>query len=203
MRQGLAVLALAALCGVMRAEARLEPTPRFPLATSDMAIRQAVQPDHPFTVTGATGAILGLQNGTVEVWDLPTKVLSGLRLKAEIEGYPVPIDLTAHAAEIEVQPDHTTITYSHAAITVRQHMFVPAGVTNTATGAQVFFEIQAIGPAVVTVSFEPSMVQQWPAPQYGRPSASWVAMGTGGGYLLSTDNPAIYGMVAMPQATRV
>ena len=185
----------------MRAEARLDATPRFPLAKSDLAIRQAVQPDQPFTVTGATGAILGLQNGSVEIWDLPTKVLTGLRLKAEIDGYPVPIDLTAHAAEIEVQPDHTTITYSHAAITVRQHMFVPAGDTNTAAGAVMFFEIEAIKPAVVTISFEPSMVQQWPAPQYGRPSASWVEMGMGGGYVLSTDNPAIFGMVAMPQAT--
>ena len=188
------------LAGTATGEVRLETTAHFPLATSDMAIRQAVQPDHPFTVTGATGAILGLQNGSVEIWDLPTKVLSGLRLSAQIEGYPVPIDLTQHAAEIEVQPDHTTITYSHAAITVRQHMFVPAGEANPGHGAQVFFEIDAIKPTVVTISFEPSLVQQWPAPQFGRPSASWVQMGAGGGYVLSTDNPTIFGMVAMPQA---
>ena len=179
----------------------LEATPRFPLTASEMGIRHAVEPDHPFTVTGATGAILGLQNGSVEIWDLPTKVLTGLRVSAEIDGYPVPIDLTAHAAEIEVEPDHTTMTYSHAAITVRQHMFVPAGDTNSATGAQVFFEIAAIKPAVVTISFEPSMMEQWPAPQYGRPSADWRAMGTGGGYVLSTDNPGVFGMVAMPAAT--
>ncbi len=202
MRRGCGMLsAVLLLSGLASGETRLETPPRFALAESDMVIRQAVEPDHPFTVTGATGAILGLQNGSIELWDLPTKVLSGLRISAVIDGYPVPIDLTAHAAEIEVQPDHTTITYSHAAITVRQHMFVPAGDTNTGTGAQVFFEVDAIKPAVVTISFEPSMVQQWPAPQFGRPSASWVPMGTGGGYVLSTDNPAIFGMVAMPQAT--
>ncbi len=188
------------VCRTAQAQVSLEATPRFPLPKSEMAIRQAVEPDHPFTVTGATGAILGLQNGSVEIWDLPTKMLTGLRLKAEIDGYPVPIDLTEHSAEIEVAPDHTTITYAHAAITVRQHMFVPAGVTNAAKGAQVFFEIAAIKPAMVTISFEPSMVQEWPAPQFGRPSASWVAMGTGGGYVLSTDNPGIFGMVAMPGA---
>ena len=188
------------LSGMACAEVRLEMPPRFALSASEMAIRQPVQPDHPFTVTGATGAVLGLQNGTVEVWNLPTKVLSGLRVSAEIEGYPVPIDLTAHAAEIEVEPDHTTIVYSHAAITVRQHMFVPAGATNPGVGAQVFFDIDAIKPAVVTISFEPQMVQEWPAPQFGRPSASWVGMGAGGGYVLSTDNPAIFGMVAMPGA---
>ena len=62
-------------------------TTSFRSLKSDLAIRQAVQPDHPFTVTGATGAILGLQNGSVEIWDLPTKVLGGLRLKAEVDGY--------------------------------------------------------------------------------------------------------------------
>ena len=189
------------MAGSAVAQVTLDAPARFPLAKSEMAIRQPVQPDHPFTVTGATGAILGLQSGNIEIWDLPTKVLSNLRLSAELEGYPVPIDLTAHAAEIEVQPDHTTITYSHAAITVRQHMFVPAGQASTSTGAQVFFEIEAIKPAVVTISFEPAMVQQWPAPQFGRPSASWVSMGSGGGYVLSTDNPLIFGMVAMPQTT--
>ena len=188
------------MAGSVSAQVNLHASARFPLASSDMAIRQPVQPDHPFTVTGPTGAILGLQNGSIEIWDLPTKVLSGLRLSAEIEGYPVPIDLTAHAAEIEVQPDHTTLTYSHAAITVRQHMFVPAGDTNSGSGARVFFEIEAIKPAVVTIAFEPSMVEQWPAPQFGRPSASWVQMGLGGGYVLSTDNSGLFGMVAMPGA---
>ena len=202
MKRGLRLLTgILAVAGPAVAQVNLLATKRFPLDRSSMGIRQPVQPDHPFTVTGATGAVLGLQNGSVEIWQLPTKVLSGLRLTAELEGYPVPIDLTAHAAEIEVEPDHTTITYSHAAITVRQHMFVPAGDTNSATGAQVFFEIEAIKPAVVTISFEPAMVQEWPAPQFGRPSASWMPMGTGGGYVLSTDNPSIFGMVGMPQAT--
>ena len=98
-----------------------------------------MQPQHPFTVTGSTGAILGLQNGNVELWALPTKVFNNLHLTAELTGYPVPIDLNAAAAAIDVQPDHTTITYSHAAITVRQHMFVTAGEGNQAKGAIIFF----------------------------------------------------------------
>ncbi len=152
-------------------------------------------------MTGATGAILGLQNGSVELWMLPTKVFSNLHLTAELAGYPVPIDLNAAAAAIDVQPDHTTITYSHAAITVRQHMFVPAGENNPAKGAIIFFEIESILPAVLTISIEPSMVQQWPAPAFGRPSASWLPMGSGGAFVLSTDNPENFGMVAMPNAS--
>jgi glycogen debranching enzyme len=183
------------------AQGTLQPMPQFPLSDGPLIIRQAVQPQHPFTVTGSTGAILGLQNGNVELWALPTKVFSNLHLIAELEGYTVPIDLNAASATIDVQPDHTTITYSHAAITVRQHMFIPAGENNPAQGAIIFFEIESIRPAVITISFEPAMVQEWPAPFFGRPSATWLPINTGGAFVLSTDNPAIFGMVGMPNAT--
>jgi glycogen debranching enzyme len=183
------------------AQGTLQPMPQFPLSDGPLIIRQTVQPQHPFTVTGSTGAILGLQNGNVELWALPTKVFSSLHLIAELDGYTVPIDLNAAAATIDVQPDHTTITYSHAAITVRQHMFIPAGESNQAHGAIIFFEIESIRPATITISFEPAMVQEWPAPSFGRPSASWLPINTGGAFVLSTDNPAIFGMVGMPNAT--
>jgi glycogen debranching enzyme len=183
------------------AQGTLQPVPQFPLSDGPVIIRQTVQPQHPFTVTGSTGAILGLQNGNIELWSLPTKVFSNLHLSAELDGYTVPIDLNAAAATIDVQPDHTTITYSHAAITVRQHMFVPAGESNKARGAIIFFEIESIRPTVLTISFEPAMVRQWPAPSFGRPSANWLPIGSGGAFVLSTDNPAIFGMVGMPNAT--
>src|SRR5258707_3530059 len=162
------------------AQGTLQPVPQFPLSDSPLIIRQAVQPQHPFTVTGSTGAILGLQNGNVELWALPTKVFSNLHLSAELDGYTVPIDLNAAAATIDVQPDHTTITYSHAAITVRQHMFIPAGDGNQAQGAIIFFEIASLSPTVLTISFEPVMVQQWPAPSFGRASANWRPISSGG-----------------------
>lgn len=197
---GILLVPFIALCSAL-GQGSLQPTPQFPLSEGPLLIHQAVQPEHPFTVTGSTGAILGLQSGNIELWVLPTKVFSHLHLTAELAGYPVPIDLNAAAAAIDVQSDHTTITYSHAAITVRQHMFVPAGDRNPAKGAIIFFEIQSTLPAVLTISMEPAMVQQWPAPTFGRPSASWLPMGSGGGYVLSTDNPENFGMVAMPNAS--
>jgi glycogen debranching enzyme len=183
------------------AQGPLQPVSEFPLSAGPLIIRQTVQPQHPFTVTGSTGAILGLQNGDVELWNLPVKVFNNLHLSAELDGYTVPIDLNAAAATIDVQPDHTTITYSHSAITVRQHMFVPAGDSSQVQGAIIFFEIESIRPAVLTISFEPAMVRQWPAPSFGRPSAYWRPIGGGGAFVLSTDNPAIFGMVGMPNAT--
>jgi glycogen debranching enzyme len=196
-----ALVAPLAILSSATAQGTLQPIPAFPLSDGPLIIRQNAQPRHPFTVTGSTGAILGLQNGNVELWALPTKVFSNLHLSAELEGYTVPIDLTDDAATIDVQPDHTTITYSHAAITVRQHMFIPAGDSNQFKGAIIFFEIESLRPTVLTVSFEPAMVQEWPAPFFGRPGASWLPINSGGAFVLSTDNPAIFGMVGMPNAT--
>ena len=46
-------------------------------------------------------------------------------ITAEMKDYPVPIDVNQHAADITVEPGHTTITYSHANFTIRQIMFTP------------------------------------------------------------------------------
>ena len=186
----------------------LNPTPRFRFTRDDvLTIHQPALPSHPLTVTGRSGAILGMQDGSVELWQLPVKFFSALHLRAEVEGYPVPIELNALAADLEVAPDHTTLTYSHAAITVRQHMFVPAGDPddpkdpNAGLGGQVLFEIQSIHPATLYVSLTPALVQMWPAPQWGQPGWSWHAMGSGGAYEFGTDNPHVFGMIGMPNAT--
>ncbi len=86
-----------------------------------------MEPSKPFTVAGERGAIFGDQSGVFEAWIYPVKFLSAFNITAELADYPVPIDVTAHAAAIEVAPAMTTITYSHAAFTVKQHMFAPRG----------------------------------------------------------------------------
>lgn len=177
-----------------------DTVPAFPLSHTTMRLQQPALPNHPFTVTGKSAAILGLQSGNLELWNYPTKIFNNLHLTAELDGYAVPIDLNAAAASIDVEPDHTTIVYSHAAITVRQHMFVPAVGEGTAGGV-ILFEIECAKPTTLTVSMDPAMVQMWPAPQFGRPGLTWVQLGTGGGYVMATDNPSNFGFVAMPNAT--
>ncbi len=143
----------------------LQSTPHFALTEGSLTILQPALPSHPFTVTGRSGAILGMQDGTVELWQLPVKLFSGLKFRAEVEGYSVPIELNPLAAELEVSPDHTTLIYSHAAITVRQHMFVPAGEGSEGLAGMIVFEIESIHPAMLTVSLIPALVREWPAPQ--------------------------------------
>ncbi len=176
----------------------LRPIPRFSIAASPLAIRQRAQAAKPFTVAGERGAILGRQDGSFEAWLFPVKVLSRFRITAELADYPAPIDVTAHAAEIEAAPEMTTITYSHAAFTIKQRMFAPRG--DQSPGVLVLFEIASVRPLRVVFQFHPDMLRMWPAPNFGVPSAQWVKQGSRGYYVLHTDNPDFWAAVAMPRA---
>jgi glycogen debranching enzyme len=185
----------------LRGQSTFAAVPAFALDTNPLVIKGAARTNKPFSVVGEHGAILGQQDGTFELWSLPVKVLHNVHLTAHLAGYDAPIELNDCASSIEVRPDHTTIVYSHAAITVRQHMFVPRNATGGLASAIVLFEIHAVRRAEVTVSFAPSMEREWPAPNHGRPSGSWQPRGTGGAYVLETDDPRYFGVVAMPNAT--
>jgi glycogen debranching enzyme len=186
------------LCGVAAAQtAALRPVDAFPIKEDGLAIRRHVEMGKPFTVAGARGAIPGQQEGTFEAWVLPVKLLSHFTIRANVEGYSVPIDLNADAAEIEVFPDHTVITYSHIAFTVRQIMFAPDD-ADDGTGAVVLFQIDSTRPMDLTFSFTPEMRPMWPQRSQGTPSAEWVRQDASGFYLLHTDFPNLAGAVAMP-----
>ncbi len=207
----LCVLSAAAGAAQLPPPARLPPPPVLNAVAAlhfdegPLTIRVPAVPNRPFTVTGTGGAILGMGDGTAELWQFPLKFFSGLHLRAEVDGYTVPIDLNSNAATLAVSPDHTTLTYSHAAITVRQHMFVPAGEKNIGEGGVIVFEIESIRPATLTISLTPAMVLQWPAPQYGQPGWDWQPMGpagsTNGVYGVATDNPELFGLIGRPGTT--
>ncbi len=176
----------------------LHPVARFPMPDSALAIKRSTHFGTPFTVEGEGGAILGEEDGHFEAWNWPVKVLSGFRISAELADYPVPIDVNALAATIDVNPAWTTITYSHAAFTVKQHM---VGIRDQGvgpeTGAVVFFEIASVRPLRLTFRFKPDVTRMWPAPDYGPPDAQWDPAGY---YVLHTNDPQLSAAVGMPQA---
>ena len=178
---------------------RLHTLPTFSLPESGPVIRRHVEAGQPFTVAGPQGVLVGEQGGTFEAWILPVKLLSHLTLQANVEGYPVPIDLNAAAREVEVRPDRTIITYSHIAVTVRQTMFAPEGMAE-GTGAVVLFEVDSVRPVDLTFQFTGEMRKMWPEPGGGTPSAEWVGTEGNGFYVLHTDFPDFAGAVALPGA---
>jgi glycogen debranching enzyme len=179
--------------------AELTPPANFEHNVSTPRILAPCVPREPWTVPGEHGALFGRQNGRFEAWQWPVKILSDFHIDAEIKDYAVPIDVNALAAEIQVTPAETTITYSHAAFTIRQHMFAARGSEKPLLGAATFFEIESVRPMEITFSFTPDMLRMWPAPNFGRPSGEWVGEESGPGfYILHTDNERFSGIVAMP-----
>ncbi len=186
-----------AICG---ATAERPLGPPAPGSTQQIKISREAVPQLPFSVVGPRGAILGNQDGSFEAWFFPWKILSGVHMTVNMKDYAVPIDVNQQAADVDVEPDHTTITYSHANFTIRQTMVAPkAGPQNVA--AMVFYEIEAIRPMDLTLSFNPVMQRMWPAESPDRPSPEWVSNSGGSGfYILHLNSPDQAAAVALPGA---
>jgi glycogen debranching enzyme len=177
----------------------LEPLTSIPIGSAEpISIQTSALPVKPFTVTGPRGALLGQQNGIYEAWIFPWKILSDMRITAQMKDYAVPIDVNEQAATIDVQPDHTTITFSHANFTIREILLTPQHAPDGA-GALVLYQIEAVRPLTLTFSFTPEMKRMWPALSDDRPSAEWVQTGASGFYILHLNSPGHAGALAMPQ----
>jgi hypothetical protein len=192
-----ALIFLATATRPTSAQQWLEPVPQFPLASSELTIRQHAEMLKPFTVAGECGSFVGQQDGSFEAWIFPVKLLSHFHIDAELADYNVPIDVNEQAAEIEVAPDHTTITYSHAAFTIREILFATSCDANGA-GVMAFFQIDSVRPLKLTFSFTPEVKRMWPAANYNAPSPEWVKQGSSGYYLLHTDSDDLTGAIGMP-----
>jgi glycogen debranching enzyme len=180
--------------------AALQPLPYFAADQPDQPkITADIMATKPFSVIGPRGTILGQQDGSFEAWIFPWKILSHLRITAEMKDYPVPIDVNDQAASIDVQPGHTTITFAHANFTVREIMFAPSNAPEGA-GALAFFQVEAVRPMTLTFSFTPEMLRMWPALSDDRPSPEWVKTGDSGFYMLHLNFPDHAAGVAMPTA---
>ncbi|MFP5229870.1 MAG: amylo-alpha-1,6-glucosidase [Acidobacteriota bacterium] len=180
--------------------APLQSHPSQATSAEPLHIRRLAVPSHPFSVIGPRGAILGQQDGSCEVWLFPWKILSGMHLTVDMQDYPVPIEVNRQAAQIDVEPDHTTLTYSHANFTIRQIMLAPKAPVD-APGALLFYQFEAIRPMTVIFSFDPVMQPMWPASSPGKPSPEWVRNPDGSGfYILHLDFPDQAAALALPGA---
>ena len=192
------------LCGTVFAQKSLQPlpaVPTFPLyPQGQLSISGEAVPSRPFSVIGPRGAILGQQDGSYEAWLFPWKILSNMRISAMVKDYPVPIDVNEQASSIDVRPDSTTITFSHANFTVREIILAPRPAPEGA-GALVLYQIEAVRPMTLTFSFTPIMQRMWPASSDDRPSPEWVKTGNASGfYILHLNFPDHAAAISIPTA---
>jgi glycogen debranching enzyme len=143
-----------------RAEGPLTPAgvPRFAIAPSPIGLRGDVRPRQYVGVVGPRSAWLGLETGEAELWVHPLKLASGFELSFRVPEYAAPVRGADVARTLEVRPEATTITYTHATFTVRQHVLAPLD----EPALLVLLEVDTYRPLEIVASFRAVLQYAWP-----------------------------------------
>ena len=156
------LLCLGVLHEPNRAQSAIEQTPRverFAGESSGLALARAVTPGAFFDVVGRRAAVFGYEDRPFEVWVYPLKILDDFSLAFALEGYPLDLAGRDIISTVEVRPEATSFTYSHAAFTVRATIFAPLD----EPGVVVLLDVRTTLPIRVTASFRPRLRLMWPA----------------------------------------
>lgn len=133
--------------------------PRFALKHSGLELERHSRAGAFFDVVGRRAAVFGYENRTLEAWVYPLKILDDFKLSFALEGYPLDLDGSEINTWINVRPEATTFTYSHAAFTARQIIFAPVD----EPGIVMLIDVATTLPLRVTASFRPRLRLMWPA----------------------------------------
>ncbi|MBV9923742.1 MAG: amylo-alpha-1,6-glucosidase [Acidobacteria bacterium] len=193
---------LAAVCLTAAAGQTPQPspanalTPRFELKSSGLRLERRTRPGAFFDVLGRKSAVFGYEHRQAEAWAYPLQILDGFELSFRVEGYPLEFKGSDTAALIEVRPEATTITYSHAAFTVRQIIYAPLD----EAGVVMLLDVDSALPVAVTARFRPRLKLMWPAAS-ATPSLSWDEKQRA--YFIYEETGRYAGMVGSPAARDV
>ncbi len=167
----------------------------LPWTAGPLALRGPARPGAYLGVEGRRAAALGTETGDLEVWAWPLRLVHGLTLSFQTPLYAEPIRAADVARRVEVTPAGATITYTHAAFTVRERVFVPGDEPAVA----IVLEVEAIRPMEIVASFRPDLQLAWPG-------------GLGGQYILWNDTAKAFeltesrrevnAVIGSPYATR-
>ena len=142
--------------------------PKFAIETSPITISGDVRPHQYLGVVGPQAAWLGTETGAAELWVHPLKLVTGFALDFRIPDYTDPVRGADVARRVDIRPEMTTITYSHATFTVRQHILVPLD----EPGVLVLLDVDAVHPLEIIASFRNVFQYAWPG-AFGGQYASW------------------------------
>jgi glycogen debranching enzyme len=183
--------------GQEQAPARADAlTPKFELKSSGLRLERRTRPGAFLDVLGHKSAVFGYEHRQLEAWAYPLQILDGFELSFRVEGYPLEFKGSDTAALIDVRPEATTITYSHAAFTVRQIIFAPLD----EAGVCMLLDVDSALPVVVTVRFRPRLKLMWPAAMMTG-SLSWDEKQRA--YFIYEETGRYVGMVGSPAARDV
>ena len=142
-----------------KAAAPVVTIPRFPRAANPIALTGPARPERYMEASGRKAALLGREDGSVEAWVYPLKVLHDLRLSFGVPEYADPIPAASLATSVDIRPEAATVRYAHASFTVDSTWLVPLN----EQGALVLLDVTSSGPLTVVVKFRVDLKPMWPA----------------------------------------
>lgn len=107
-------------------------------------------------ITGQRAALFGDEQGRMEAWVYPLKLLRDFHVVFHIEGQAIPAESLARS--LQVHPASATIRYSGDNFTVRETFFVPV----QESGGLVLFDVQTEQPLEVEIDFQGAFQLEWP-----------------------------------------
>ena len=163
MRAPLAVLAVVVSVTAIFAAEKAEPVkgtvPRFTLEPNPIALAGEARPSRFMEASGRRAAFLGREDGSLEAWAYPLKLVHDFNLSFSIAAYSEAIPAASLATRVLVTPETATVRYAHAAFTVDATWLVPLD----EPGGLVLLDVHASEPVTVTVRFRPDLRPMWPA----------------------------------------
>jgi glycogen debranching enzyme len=106
---------------------------------------------------GTRAGVFGNEQGTLEAWVYPLKILRDFHLQFHIAGATLPAETLART--LVVHPESTTIVYSGDAFSVRETLFVPVH----ESGAIIALEVTTAEPLEIEAIFTRDFQLEWPA----------------------------------------
>jgi len=170
----------------------------FTLALSccagSMEISRPVRSWEFLDATGPRAAWLGREDGTLEAYVYPLKILRDMRLRFEINGHFVPGE--GLARRVSYRPASSSITYTGDDFRVVETLVVPAD----KAGALMMFDVQARNPLRIDVEFTPDFQLMWPA-SMGSTGVEWSPQAKS--FVFAADGQPFSAVFGSPDATLV
>jgi glycogen debranching enzyme len=167
------------------------PVRRFQFSPSTLSLERGTTTGTFFDVVGRRAAAFGYEGRSLEVWVYPLKILDDFRLRFQIEGYPLPMAASDLPSTIQVAPEATTFTFSHAAFTARVVMYAPID----EPAVVLLLDIDTTLPMTVLGSFRPMLRPMWPAGAQ-TPNVGWD--GSLAAYEMTEETGRLVGIVGVP-----
>jgi glycogen debranching enzyme len=108
------------------------------------------------SAVGTRAGMFGNEQGNLEAWVYPLKILRNFHLRFHVDGTVLPAE--ALTRTLTVRPESTTIVYTGDVFSVRETLFVPVH----EAGAVIAFEVDTTEPLEIEAVFNQDFQLEWP-----------------------------------------